>query len=206
MTECETTLPSPRSVVRYVTSPKQEYRFRIDMSVRTRTKTAHHPGVEADVSVRLVLVPLCRIDLDHVKLPVLAVPMENPLYARPPTPLHAPPARLGTAHPHLRHPRNVEVRTVDARVASSRAPRLIRLAGRRRCARVGTARTLGQPRALLPTSIFAPSPTPAPPGVPTPTPATTGSRCRRLVLSRRRGRPMKGDAGAPRVQRRAPRL
>ena len=155
--------------------------------------------------MRLVLVPLCRVDLDHIKLPVLAVPVENPLYARPPTPLHAPPARLGTAHTHLRHPRNVEVRAVDARVASSRAPRLIRLAGRRRCARVGTARTLGHPRALLPANIFASNLTPAPPSVPTPTPATTDSR-RRLALSRRRGRPMKGDTGAPRVQRRAPRL
>ena len=34
-------------------------------------KIAHHPGVEADVSVRLVLVPLSRVNLDHVKLVVL---------------------------------------------------------------------------------------------------------------------------------------
>ena len=46
-------------------------------------KTAHHPGIEADVSVRLVLVPLSRVDLDHVKLSVLPVPVDDAL--RPPS-------------------------------------------------------------------------------------------------------------------------
>ena len=95
-------------------------------------KTTHHPGVEADVSVRLVLFPLSRVNLDHVKLSVLPVPVENPLYACPATPLHAPPARLSAAHPHLRHPRNVDIRAIDPRVPSTRAPRFIRLARRRR--------------------------------------------------------------------------
>jgi hypothetical protein len=176
--------------------------------VNAKNKTAHHPGVEADVSVCLVLVPLSRVDLDHVKLPVLPVPVENPLYARPPTPLHAPPARLSAAHPHLRHPRNIDIRAIDPRVAPARTPRLIRLARRwRRCTRMRTARAaLGHPCSLL---LASSSTAPVPPGIPTPTPATTTCLRRRLALSRsrrRRGRPMKGYAGAPRVQRRAPRL
>ena len=78
------------------------------------------------------LVPLSRVNLNHVKLPVLPVPVENPLYARPATPLHALPARLSAAHPHLRHPRNVDIRAIDPRVPSTRTPRFIPLARRRR--------------------------------------------------------------------------
>ena len=95
-------------------------------------KTAHHPSVEADVSVRLVLIQLSCVNLDHVKLSVLPVPVENPLYAHPATPLYAPPARLSPARPHLRRPRNVDIRAIDPRVPSTRTPSFIRLARRRR--------------------------------------------------------------------------
>ena len=70
----------------------------------------------------LVLTPLRRVDLDHVELAVLPIPVEDALHARPPTPLHAPPARPGAAHADLRDPRDVDVRPIDARIPSSRAP------------------------------------------------------------------------------------
>jgi hypothetical protein len=48
--------------------------------------------------------------------------MENTLHTRPPTPLQAPPARLGAAHANLRYTRDVNVRPIDARIPPSRAP------------------------------------------------------------------------------------
>ena len=72
----------------------------------------------------LILLPFRRIDLDHIKLALFSVPMENTLYTCPPTPLQTPPARLGAAHANLRYTRDVYVRPIDARIPPSRAPRL----------------------------------------------------------------------------------
>ena len=85
----------------------------------------HHPGEQTNISVRLVLTPLRGVDLDDLELAVLPVPVEDPLHTRPPTPLHAPPARPRAPHPDLRHTRDVDVRPVDPRVPPPRAPGLL---------------------------------------------------------------------------------
>jgi len=73
---------------------------------------------------------LHRVNLDHIELAVLAVPVKDALHARPPTPLHTPPARSRTAHADLCHPRDVNVRPIDPRVPSPRAPCLLRFDAR----------------------------------------------------------------------------
>ena len=125
-------------------------------------KTAHHPGVEADVTVRLVLVPLSGVNFDHVKLSVLPVPVENPLYARPATPLHVPPARLGGAHPHLCHPRSVDIRAIDPR-SRRRALNLPRPAAQVKSRGNGTTCSAPRPQlhlSFLPASTLLLSPPP----------------------------------------------
>jgi hypothetical protein len=77
-----------------------------------------------------VLVSFCRINLDHIEFAILAVPVEDALHARPPTPLHAPPARSCAAHTNLCHPRDINVRPIDPRVTPSRAPCLLRFDAR----------------------------------------------------------------------------
>jgi hypothetical protein len=80
----------------------------------------------------LILTPFRRVDLDHIELALLPVPVENALHARPPTPLHAPPARPRAPHPDLRHARDVDVRPIDARIPPPRTPSLLlRLNGNR---------------------------------------------------------------------------
>lgn len=110
---------------------------------RGKQSTTHHPGKKTDISMGLILIPFRRIDLDHLKPALLPVPVENALHARPPTPLHAPPARPRAAHPDLRHPRDIDVRPIDARIPPPRAPRLLRLDDNR--ATSGPARALQHP-------------------------------------------------------------
>src|SRR5260221_12280586 len=80
--------------------------------------------------MRFVLATFRRVTLDHTELAVLAVPVKDALPARPPTPLHAPPARSRAAHADLCHPRDVNVRPIDPRVPSPRAPCLLRFDAR----------------------------------------------------------------------------
>ena len=116
--------------------------------------------------MRFVLVSLRRVDLDHIELTVLAVPVKDALHARPPTPLQAPPARSGAAHADLCHPRDVDVRPIDSRVPSPRAPRLLRFDARV-VATGRTARTVRRrppyiPLAHEPAHVAARRPTLAP--------------------------------------------
>ena len=87
-----------------------------------------------------VLIPLSRVDFDHIELAILAIPVENALHARPPTPLHATPARPRAAHADLRHSRNVNVGPIDPRVTPPRAPCLLPFDAR--AATGNTARTV----------------------------------------------------------------
>jgi len=80
--------------------------------------------------MRFVLATLRSVNLDHIELAVLAVPVKDAFHARPPTPLHTPPARSRAAHPDLCHPRDVNVRPIDPRVPSPRAPCLLRFDAR----------------------------------------------------------------------------
>ena len=73
-----------------------------------------------------ILFPLSRVDFDHFKFPVLVIPVEDALHARPPTPLHAPPARSRASHADLCHPRDINVCPIDPRVPPPRAPRFLR--------------------------------------------------------------------------------
>jgi len=75
--------------------------------------------------MRFVLVSLRRVNLDHLELAVLAIPVEDALHTRPPTPLHTPPARSRTAHANFCHPRDINVRPIDPRVPPPRAPCLL---------------------------------------------------------------------------------
>ena len=178
----------------------------------------------------LILIPFRRIDFDHVEPALLPVPVEDALHPRPPTPLHAPPARPRAAHPDLRHPRDIDVRPIDPRIPPPRAPRLLRLDDNR--AASGPARTIQHP---------ACPPLPAPtllPGIPTaaaqpllrgpllhpPTiitgravllPPASGGLASRRRRRRRRGRALarargggggRSSRGAPHMQRGAPRL
>ena len=92
------------------------------MIERTRT---HHSCEQAYVSVSFILIPL-GIHFNHIEPVLLPIPVEDALHPRPPTPLHAPPARSRAAHADLCHPRNVNVRPIDPRVPPPRAPRLLR--------------------------------------------------------------------------------
>jgi len=120
--------------------------------------------------MRFVLVSLRRVDFDHIELAVLAIPVEDALHARPPTPLHTPPARPRTAHADLCHPRDINVRPIDPRVTPPPAPCLLSFDAR---AATGSrrARTV---RRRLPYILLSYGPTAAarPTLAPVPTAAT----------------------------------
>jgi len=75
--------------------------------------------------MRFVLVSHCRVNLHHLELAVLAIPVEDALHARPPTPLYTPPARSCAAHADLCHPCDINVRPIDPRVTPPGAPCLL---------------------------------------------------------------------------------
>jgi len=87
-----------------------------------------------------VLIPLSRVDFDHIELAVLAIPVEDALHARPSAPFHAPPARPCAPHADLRHSRNVNVGPIDPRVTPPCVPCLLPFDAR--AATGNTARTV----------------------------------------------------------------
>ena len=117
-----------------------------------------------------VLISLGRVDFDHIELAVLAIPVEDALHARPPTPLHAPPARSCATHADFCHPRDVNVRPIDPRVPPPRAPRFLRFDPRAATAR--TARTVRRRPPYVPLAHEPPAAAARPTLAPVPTAAT----------------------------------
>ena len=145
--------------------------------------------------MRLVLIPLRRIDFDHVKLPILSVPVKDPLHARPPTPLHAPPARPRAPHTTLGNPRDVDVRPIDARIAPPRTPSLFSLHHDGGTGGTATRAVRRQQSAAL--FSRPPRPAPAPDTLPTAAPPIfRGRRC--VVLPPGRLAPTRRRRGAGR--------
>ena len=106
---------------------------------------------------------LLALYLDHIKLAILAVPVEDALHARPSTPLRASPARSCAAHVDLCHLRDVNVGPqvlqpralcvlcFDARTTTCRTSRMVRSDDGRHTFRLPT----GPP--LLPDPLLLPS-------------------------------------------------
>jgi hypothetical protein len=216
------TVPISLSILPALINPPLENR-----DEREQQWAPHHPGIQTNISMRLVLISLRRIDLDHIKLVILSIPVEDPPHARPSTPLHAPPAWLRAAHTDLGNPRDIYVRSIDARVPPPRAPSLLRL-----CRGGGTISSTSRStvcvvrRSAHPNQhAVIPTPSPVPVATPTPPPvvatrersmlplpgmlAPTPARRRRSLLPVQRRsrrvqfcfcrRPVEGGLGAPRV-------
>jgi hypothetical protein len=82
----------------------------------------HQTREKSHISLRLVVIFITFIHLQHFEIPNSRIPMKNPLHTKPPTPVYASPTRFCSAQAIFYDSRNVDVCTVYPRIPAACIP------------------------------------------------------------------------------------
>lgn len=113
-------------------------------------RMTHLSSIETTIGVSLVSIEVLAslVNLDRLELPLDPVPVENPLYPRPTTPLQTPPAGLRRPYSRLGKPRDIKIGTIYPRMPTAIRIGVLKRQRRRR----KRSRTEGRSRRLATTS------------------------------------------------------